>query len=100
VLFADHHSRGGEQHFPGGRVESPFMVKNPARLALSVAGKVIFVVAALYLGCYHLRSAILMEGRVKTRVYGTAVEARLFEPLAKVESLLSGRRVVAHHPEK
>jgi len=77
------------------------MVKKSVILnLLSALGKAIFVIAALYLGCYYLRSAVLIEGQVKTRVYGTAMEARLFGPLARVEWLLWGKKVVTHHPEK
>jgi len=75
------------------------MDKNRSKLMLlSIPAKAIFVVLVLYLGCYHLRSAVLTEGRTKVRVYGTAAEARLFAPVAKLESLMFGRRVVAHHP--
>lgn len=75
------------------------MDRKPLKLALSVAAKALFVIAVLYLGCYRMRSAVLMEGAVELRVYGTAAEARMFSPLAKLESLLSGRNIRTYHPK-
>jgi hypothetical protein len=74
------------------------MVKKSLKLALSITAKALFVVAVLYVGCYRLRSATLMEGDTELRVYGTAVEARMFAPLARIESVVAGRRIRSYHP--
>lgn len=72
------------------------MEKKRAKL-LSVAAKLVFVMVALYLGLYNVRS-IEYPGVNNTtlRAFATDAEASFFAPAARFESLLSGNVVEAY----